>query len=282
MKKLAVFLLSVVFMASLVFCAWAADYSWLDDMTINELKELDAEIHKRIRIADEEDQAGTESDEDVSPFVKTGSIVTFGTYPQTKEGTDQTPIEWIVLEYDEANHRALLLSRYGLDAVPYNTEIKDITWEECTLRAWLNGEFLNKAFSTEEQSAILVTNVDNSKSQGYSEWDTDGGNNTQDRIFLLSYTEANQYLGVTPDDRDNTRARVAPTAYAVAQGAYADSNSQTVDGEPAGWWWLRSPGYFQFFAAYVKYDGSLYHDYVDYDRGVVRPAFWLNLESDIF
>ena len=125
---------------------------------------------------------------------------------------------------------------------PYNTEYTDITWEKCTLRTWLNSTFFNKAFSTEEQGAIMTTSVDNSKSQGYSDWGTNGGNNTEDIIFLLSYAEANKYLGVTSDDRNNTKSRVVPTAYAEAAGASTYSSYKTADGEASGWWWLRSPG----------------------------------------
>ena len=217
-----------------------------------------------------------------APYKEAGSVVSFGTYPQTEAGNDQTPIEWIVLDYDETNRKALLLSRYGLDAAPYNTEYTDITWEKCTLRTWLNGDFLNKAFSAAEQSAILMTNVDNSKSQGYSEWNTDGGNNTEDRIFLLSYAEANRYLGVTYDDSNNLKSRVAPTAYALAHGALTKDSNMTADGAAAGWWWLRSPGSHQRSVADVYTYGSLNIYYVNTDFVVVRPAFWLNLESGIF
>ena len=218
-----------------------------------------------------------------SSSVSVGDILKFGHYEQDNN-LDNGPeaIEWIVLDYDEANHMVLLLSKYGLDAVPYNKEYIAITWEQCTLRAWLNDEFLNKAFSAKEQTAILVTNVDNSSGQGYSEWYTDGGNNTQDRIFLLSYAEANRYMGVTYKDRNNTQSRVAPTAYAIAQGAHKTDRFQTADGEPIGWWWLRSPGVYMRGAAYVGFDGSLHSDDVEYVGIGVRPSFWLNLESDIF
>ncbi len=222
------------------------------------------------------------SEAKLAPYKTIGSIVTFGIYPQTTGGTDQTPIEWIVLDYDETNHKALLLSRYGLDAKPYNMKKRSVTWETCSLRAWLNGEFLTKAFSAAEQSAILTTAVDNSAGQGYSEWDTNGGNNTRDQVFLLSYAEVNLYLGVTYDDSQNKKSRVAPTAYAIAQGAFTSSSNQTADGSAAGWWWLRSPGFNQFIAAFVYIGGSLGRSGVRYDGGAVRPALWLNLESDIF
>ena len=176
----------------------------------------------------------------------------------------------------------MLLSKYVLDVQPYNEEFVDITWEKCTLRTWLNDTFINKAFTEEEQSAILMTEVDNSQSQCYSGYDTDGGNDTQDRVFLLSYAEANEYLGVTYDDSDNTASRVSPTDYAVAQGAYTSGGYKTADGEQAGWWWLRSPGLDRRYAARVFADGSLYDCGVLDAYGCVRPALWVNLESGIF
>ncbi len=210
-----------------------------------------------------------------------GNYVTFGTYPQTASGTDSTPIEWLVLARD--GNKALLISRYGLDAQPYNEKWTNVTWEECTLHTWLNGTFMNKAFTANEQTGILLTNVDNSSSQGYSGWSTSGGNNTQDKIFLLSYAEANQYLDVTYADRNNMKSRVAPTAYAEKQGAYASNyNNKTADGDESRWWWLRSSGRIQSNAALVYFDGSLTYYYVTYGSACVRPALWVNIEAEVF
>ena len=209
-----------------------------------------------------------------------GNYVTFGEYPQTTAGEDMTPIEWLVLARD--GDKALLISRYGLDAQPYNKDHTSVTWETCTLRTWLNGTFYNKAFSSAEQVAILTTSVDNSKYQCYSGGSTNGCNNTQDKVLLLSYAEANKYFGVTYDNRRNTKSRVAPTAYAIAQGAYADSFRRTADGTAAGQWWLRSPGlYHQDYAASVLTDGSFDGHDVSSDYGSVRPALWVNIEADV-
>ena len=217
----------------------------------------------------------------LKPFKTVGSYVTFGSYEQDNNSDNgKEAIEWLVLACD--GEKALLLSRYGLDAQPYNKKYVSTTWAKCTLRTWLNGTFLNEAFTAEEQKGILLTNVDNGKSQGYSKWSTSGGNNTQDRVFLLSYAEANKYLGVKYNDSNNTKSRVAPTAYAIKQGAYTSSSNQTADGSAAGWWWLRSPGYNQSNAAGVRADGSLYSSSVNSGSGCVRPALWLNLDSGIF
>ena len=213
-----------------------------------------------------------------------GNYVSFGTYPQTKAGNDATPIEWLVLARD--GNKALLISRYGLDAQPYNIVYTDVTWENCTLRTWLNWTFYNKAFSSAEQSAILTTNVDNSKKQCYSGYSTDGGNNTQDKVFLLSYAEANKYFDVenwqNNGATDNVKSRVAPTVYAIAQGAGKYSSYKTADGIDAGRWRLRSPGGYQDCATYVYADGSLGYSSVSNVSASVRPALWVNIGMNVF
>ena len=241
---------------------------------------------------------GTAIPVDITPYRTVGGYVTFGHYEQdisTINGDEA--IEWLVLDYDAANNRALLISRYGLDAKPYNTEYVDITWENCTLRAWLNGEFMSSAFTASEQSAILLTNVDNSSSQGYDEWSTDGGNNTQDKIFLLSCAEANKYFGVqychVSGSNNNTKSRVSPTTYAIMKGAFISGSDKTADGSASGFWWLRSPGSYQGFAAFVNVFGALYFSRVRADSLIsgdstdlfsmcVCPALWIDLNSALF
>ena len=219
-----------------------------------------------------------------APYKTVGNTVTFGTYPQTSSGTDQTAIEWIVLEVQ--GNKALLISKYGLDAKPYNTEFTNVTWETCTLRTWLNNDFCNKAFSTAEKGAILTTTVDNSSSQGCSEWHTNGGNNTQDMVFLLSYAEANKYFCAqlfSETESDNKQdSLLAPTAYAIKQGAATSSTYETTEGKAVGWWWLRSPGTNQHDAALVYETGSLLYELVEAEGCSIRPALWINLESDYF
>ena len=198
-----------------------------------------------------------------------GNIVTFGRYEQDNNqdnGTEE--IEWLIL--DVRDGKCLLLSWYGLDTKPYNTKNTSVTWENCTLREWLNDEFLNAAFTAEEQSAIWLTDVDNRPEQGFSSWKTDGGNNTQDRIFLLSYAEANRYFG-TEYKKAAWNASVYPTRYAKQNKASMNYG--------VGWWWLRSPGGTQDNAADVYYNGSLLTCAVHDARGCVRPAIWVNAST---
>ena len=214
----------------------------------------------------------------MSAWTTVGSTVVFGRYEQDNDQYNgREPIEWIVLAYNEANHQVLLISRYALSAAPYNETEDAVTWETCTLRRWLNGLFLNSAFSADEQKAILFTEVDNSAVTKSS--DIDGGSNTRDRIFLLSEAEAYRYFGAKEGDDQNIAARVAPTAYAVAQGARNNSSFRTADGERAVWWWLRSPSYSPRTASHVRNGGSIRGCGVYETAGGVRPVLWLDLNA---
>ena len=218
--------------------------------------------------------------------IAVGDTVVFGRYEQdNNRNNGKEPIEWIVLDVQDG--KALLLSKYGLYAAGWHDAWDDCAWETCSLRAWLNDKFLSYAFSTKEQSAILTAAVDNSDAQGY-DWTMvggemiSGGNDTQDKVFLLSYAEANRYLDVTIEDGNNARSRVAPTAFAITMGADAYSDFQTAEGSAAGWWWLRSPGGCLNSGAGVSSDGSLSYMRAFHRNGIVRPALWLDLNADIF
>ena len=192
-------------------------------------------------------------------------IITFGLYEQdnnTSNGAEQ--IEWIVL--DKKGGKALVISKYALDCQPYNEEYASVTWEESDIRAWLNDDFYNTAFSESERSEIETTYVVNDDN---AEYGTDGGNDTSDKIFLLSIAEAEEYFS-----SDEAR-ECEPTKYAVAEGAYENSD----DGNC--WWWLRSPGSNSDRAADIlTYGGVLdYGNYVDFGDDAVRPALWIDLES---
>ena len=199
-----------------------------------------------------------------------GDYIHFGQYEQDNNTSNgKEAIEWIVLDRDD--DRILVISRYGLDCKPYNTVLRAVTWGTCTLRSWLNDSFFQEAFSAGEQRAILTTSVDNGKSQCNSSWITDGGNDTKDKVFLLSYAEAGKYFG------SNDARTCKPTACAIAPRAFRSHGSGYCS------WWLRSPGFRLDSVAFVDSLGSLnYNTNVDFVYGSVRPSCWINLESDIF
>lgn len=202
------------------------------------------------------------------PAVNVNDIVSFGHYEQDgNRSNGAEAIEWLVL--DVQGNKALLLSRYALDAQPYNSAYGKTTWEACTLRSWLNSTFFDAAFTAEEKASILVAEVDNGASQNNSEWHTKGCNNTEDMVFLLSYNDTDRYF----DDRD---ARICtPTNYAVSMGA----DTRTLDDgvTDAAWWWLRSPGENETQASFVNFDGTRYTNAVGNGYLSVRPAIWVEI-----
>ena len=187
--------------------------------------------------------------------IQKGFIVKYGVYRQS-DSTAKTPIEWIVLAKE--NDKAFLISRYALDVQPYNVEKASVTWETCTLRKWLNSEFINAAFTAEEQKKIQETTVTADKNPKY---DTDPGRDTTDKIFLLSINEVNQYL-TSKGDRI-----CAPTAYAKSQGAWSS-------------WRLRSPGSRRNSTTFVNSKGDVDPSAFcpNSHRECVRPALWISLD----
>ncbi len=199
-----------------------------------------------------------------------GDYIWFGSYEQDNDTSNgKEDIEWLVLEVKDG--KALVISKYALDCKEYSTKNTDVTWETCTLRKWLNNDFINAAFSADEKAMIPTVTVSADKNPEYS---TDPGNATQDQVFLLSINEANEYFS-SDDER-----MCGPTAYAIGNGAWTSDNYEK-DGAATCWWWLRSPGYGQDFAACVDDDGGVreFGTYVYYVTFAVRPALWIDLNS---
>ena len=199
-----------------------------------------------------------------------GDTVIFGSYEQdNKSENGKENIEWLVLAKEDS--KMLLISDKALDCKPYHTLYTDITWAGCSLRQWLNITFLSTAFNATEKAMILNVNVSADKNPAYS---INPGNAVTNKVFLLSIDEVNRYF-----DSDEAR-KCVPTAYAIANGAET-SNTYTKDGAAACWWWLRSPGMYQYGAVVVRIDGSFNYEgyYVDcYDVGV-RPALWIDISD---
>lgn len=190
-----------------------------------------------------------------------GEYIKFGNYWQSNDQIKE-PIEWQVLA--KVNGKALLISKYGLDCKKYNELNENITWEYCSLRNWLNDEFINEAFSNNEQQAIALVTNENRKKTEFMVYD---GRKTYDKIFLLSIDEVARYLK-TVEDRLCT-----PTLYTRKHKVWRNKNNTC-------YWWLRSPGVDDSNAAGVDSEGTVLvgGGSVDDASDAVRPAMWVNLE----
>lgn len=210
-----------------------------------------------------------------------GNKMSFGSYPMSDaSGATNESIEWIVIDKDEANNKILLLSSQIIDCKKYNETRDKVTWETCTLRKWLNNEFYNKAFSSEEKNKIITTNVIN-KDNPYKE-SVKGGNSTNDKIFLLSVEEVNKYFSQADMKSENSKLAAFATNY--AKNVDNDGEKLWINFEKGApydgysYYWLRSPGIYQRDAAGVDYDGKLDNDgrYVDIAVIGVRPVMWVS------
>lgn len=185
------------------------------------------------------------------------TTVFFGSFPQ--QGDQPQPIEWLVL--NEQDGQALLLSRYALASLPWHDTHTPVTWDHSDLREWLNGEFLRSAFTEAEQDAICLSELDNGDDFGYG---TPAGENTRDKVFLLSVSEMETHLP------ENLRT-VTPTRYALSQGAYTNGAGQCA-------WWLRSPGMTPTSPAYLASAGTIGNRAHEVNETIigVRPALWIS------
>ena len=171
------------------------------------------------------------------------------------------PIKWRVLQSE--NGEAFLLSDVILDKQLYNENDKYVTWEKSSLRAWLNKKFIKRAFIDEEREKINITEIINQDNPVYG---TEGGNNTFDKIFLLSLSE------VSEQQDGEKYGFLDDEIRACGKSDFSKTGS---------WWWLRSPGYDSGYAAGVYDYGWVYrygHDVGSSGDGV-RPALHLNLSS---
>lgn len=194
----------------------------------------------------------------LSSSVNVGDIVSFGSYEQDNDTSDgKEAISWLVLAKE--NGRVLLISEYGLDCRQFHDKKTAVSWEDCTLRSWLNTDFLSAAFSEEEQAAIPAVSVNMDRMAAGS-----SGENTEDRVFLLSVTEAKTYFS------SGTSRQCMPTKYALSKSCYTNEAGY-------GYWWLRSRGNQSNYAARVMVDGAvnLLGAAVNSEQHMVRPALWV-------
>ena len=197
------------------------------------------------------------------------STIKFGLYEQDNNTTNgKEEIEWIVLAKE--NGKALLISKYCLDYQLYHNANTNITWENCSLRSWLNSSFYNSAFSNLEKEIILKSYLTNHDSV-YG--NIDGGNNTYDNVFLLSVNEAQQYFS------SNGARTATATKYAIAKGAYSNPYSNNTT------WLLRTPGDSANVVSYVRLPGDIDLDYIRYSDeafyyAALRPAIWVDISGN--
>ena len=210
--------------------------------------------------------------------------VTLGTYEQDgNEDTGKEPIEWLVLKQDD--EKMLVVSKYCLDYLTYPDDwTSNIIWETSSLRSHLNSEFFNNAFTSDEQQAVLLSEIQNKASEDY--YSTVDGNPTQDRVFLLSIDEVQAYLPASTSSEPSKRAYGTDYLYGILQEHQAYGNVQ--NGDPVMWALRadvdtdRNPEKFGRVREIVVYDSQIQSIIntggmrdPDGPLDVIRPAMWI-------
>lgn len=203
--------------------------------------------------------------------MQTGDKISFGQYT------------WLVLDIQE--DAALLITDQMIGQRPYHNKAGDVSWADCELRTYLNNE-VYQSFNEEEQAAIMKVMNKNMDNPWYG---TDGGEATQDNIFLLSIEDAVcHYFG------DSSALLYHPGKNQKYWFQRKDKNNihrQALYDDYVWWWWLRSPGRAGNRAVYIWGDGNIgiqgnatfhygsdtVHPLTNDNSGGIRPALWMKL-----
>ena len=196
--------------------------------------------------------------------ISTWDTIYFGNYWQSDNNGDgladrsdaKEPLLWRVLDVKDNN--AIILADKGVDCQPFNVENTSVTWESCSLRNWLNTSFFNDAFNEEEKSSVQVSSVVNKT-----------GNNTEDKVYILSSGEAyNDSFGFNSKYPYYSETRVTqPTDYAIENGAHRQ-----------GWWWVRSFDNSRPLAIHSD-DEYLHWGYPNSSIEIIRPVLKIDLNK---
>jgi hypothetical protein len=164
-------------------------------------------------------------------------------------------IEWLVFECDLYTMRtALLVSKDVLVSMPFdtyrhtNSEGKEVygSWENSSIRNWLNNDFYN---SLESKHIIKETKLTNANNPQYG---TNAGRDTTDKIFLLDADQAGKCF--------------------KKGDLSAEFQGKDV------YWWLRTPGEKKgkYAMVYINID---FRGFSEDTKNGIRPAMYIDLDK---
>ncbi len=237
---------------------------------------------KLARIAIDPNNEYLEIDADVDYGIYDYDTVIFGKY--YNDDDKKTNMEWIVLDKNE--DKALLLSKNVIDCKCFEDTKTETTYNNSSIRKWLNEEFYNEAFSDSEKMNIIETKNINIDLQG------NRGEDTIDKVFLLSLDEVEKYFGELDNiDENNSyerivhnnRAQAFPTQYAKKTDNFGEklfySKEEGKDYRGACEWWLRTMNSDNKSTAIVYCNGYAEglekNHLINYKNRGVRPVLWV-------
>ena len=222
-----------------------------------------------------------------------GDIVQMGTYEQDGDAETEDPICWDVLDKD--GDAMLLISHDVIAYQRFSDSAKCVIWEDSQIRSWLNEEFYAEAFDEAEQASIRETTLENPSTVGFAAHVDPSGDvqvresrpDTKDKIFLLSWKEAEQYYGNRLPDASFLGRRPSRVVLQKREAIFTDIiieelpamypySRHLADGTERLPWMLRSTGMKDYNILVIGYEGKWDQDYPDSYNGV-RPAMWVNV-----
>ena len=243
---------------------------------------------------EEPEPATTEALETVTlKDAEIGDIVQMGTYEQDGDAETEDPICWDVLDKD--GDAVLLISHDVIAYQRFSDSRKCVIWEDSEIRTWLNQEFYAEAFDETEQASIRETTLENPSTVGFAAHVDPSGDvqvresrpDTKDKIFLLSWKEAEQYYGNRLTDASGLGRRPSRAVLQKRKAIFTDLIIEELpamypysrhlpDGTERLPWMLRSTGMKDYMILVIGYEGKWDQDYPDSYNGV-RPVMWVNV-----
>ncbi len=224
---------------------------------------------------------------------KIGDIVQMGTYEQDGDAETEDPICWDVLDKD--GDAMLLISHDVIAYQRFSDSFKCVIWEDSQIRSWLNQAFYEEAFDETEQASIRETTLENPSTVGFAAHVDPSGDvqvresrpDTKDKIFLLSWKEAEQYYGNRLTDASVLGRRPSRAVLQKRKAIFTDLIIEELpamypysrhlpDGTERLPWMLRSTGMKDYTILVIGYEGKWDQDYPDSYNGV-RPVMWVNV-----
>ena len=243
---------------------------------------------------EEPEPATTEALETVAlKDAEIGDIVQMGTYEQDGDPETEDPICWDVLDKD--GDAVLLISHDVIAYQRFSDSRKCVIWEDSEIRTWLNQEFYAEAFDEEEQASIRETTLENLSTVGFAAHVDPSGDvqvresrpDTKDKIFLLSWKEAEQYYGNLLTDASVLGRKPSRAVLQKREAIFTDIIIEELpamypysrhlpDGTERLPWMLRSTGMKDYTILVIGYEGKWDQDYPDSYNGV-RPVMWVDV-----
>lgn len=256
-KKILAAMLAIAMSVSLVACAEKSDNNKKDsDTKVESSKDKDKddkdksdeeEVNEKSDESDDESSIEEVVEETSDPYAEiVNSTITLGNY-------EDRELTWIVLDVDETG-KALVIIETRLEEKRVFS-MKNATWDTSEIRTWLNDDFYNGAFSEKEQGIIYTTTV---VTPGNDELGIAGIADTEDKVFLLSADEVNEYF---VDEEGKVH-------YTCLD-----------EWGKSGMWWLRTPGASREYGVNCSGRYGIEYESFKNTRKYICPAMYVDLSK---